>query len=131
MDRNMRNLRQFRARAVSGFTLVELLVVIGIIALLISILLPSLNRARQMANLIYCQSNLRQVGQLVQLYAASNNGYLPPLNGFSVYTYCIICTNSQCLTQSRFGSGRANINYGYCSDLGFLNSNARVSAISS
>ena len=72
-------------RRIHGFTLVELLVVIGIIALLISILLPSLQRARQMANLIYCQSNLRQVGQLVQLYAAQNNGFLPPLNGYSVY----------------------------------------------
>jgi len=65
-----------------GFTLVELLVVIGIIALLISILLPSLSRARQQANLIYCQANERQIGQLIQLYASSNNGYMPPLGGY-------------------------------------------------
>lgn len=57
-----------------GFTLVELLVVIGIIALLISILLPALDKARQPANLRVCQSNLKQIGWLVHLYASQNRG---------------------------------------------------------
>src|SRR5208282_5771328 len=60
-----------------AFTLVELLVVIGIIALLISVLLPALNKARQQANYIDCQSGLRQIGQALNIYVTENNGLLP------------------------------------------------------
>jgi prepilin-type N-terminal cleavage/methylation domain-containing protein len=66
-----------RHRSHLAFTLVELLVVIGIIAVLIGLLLPSLNKARQSANLVDCQARLRQMGAAMQMYVASNNGYLP------------------------------------------------------
>lgn len=64
-----------------GFTLVELLVVIGIIALLISMLLPALNRARDSAQTVQCMSNLRQVHTALELYAQMNNGWQLPARG--------------------------------------------------
>ena len=61
-----------------GFTLVELLVVIGIIALLISILLPALNKARSQARTVQCLSNLRSLGQGWAIYLSENKAHVPP-----------------------------------------------------
>lgn len=60
-----------------GFTLVELLVVMGIIAVLISMLLPSLGRARETANKVKCANNLRSIGQGMLIYINENKGMLP------------------------------------------------------
>ncbi|HEV7301283.1 MAG TPA: DUF1559 domain-containing protein [Tepidisphaeraceae bacterium] len=73
----------------TAFTLIELLVVIGIIALLISILLPSLNRAREAANKVQCASNMRQLGLTLHMYANGQRGWLPPA----------------CMSAARFNAG--------------------------
>ncbi len=66
---------KFRAAFLTGFTLIELLVVIAIIALLMAILMPSLQRVKEQAKAVACQSNLKQWGIIFKMYTNDNDGY--------------------------------------------------------
>jgi prepilin-type N-terminal cleavage/methylation domain-containing protein len=96
-------------RKSKGFTLVELLVVIGIIALLIAILLPALSRAREQAKNTQCLSNLRQLATVYQFYANDNQDRIPiGYDANSPWTGYYICQSSKwyplmgCLFQGNY-----------------------------
>jgi prepilin-type processing-associated H-X9-DG protein/prepilin-type N-terminal cleavage/methylation domain-containing protein len=72
------NRRRGTRVSLGGFTLVELLVVIGIIAVLIGILMPVLGRAREQGRNARCLSNLRQIGQAMNMYTVENKGFIIP-----------------------------------------------------
>jgi prepilin-type N-terminal cleavage/methylation domain-containing protein/prepilin-type processing-associated H-X9-DG protein len=79
---NMKPTAGHRRRSLAGFTLVELLVVIGVIAILIAILLPALQRARTQSQMVACQSNVRQIVQATMMYLGDNRSTFPNARNF-------------------------------------------------
>ena len=105
-----------------AFTLIELLVVIAIIALLVSILLPSLSKARELARRTMCMTNLSAVGKQIHIYAAEYNGYTPPHSNNKDNSFGSAHETMKIFYNSQWGSNpkRHPLNFGILWHNGYL-----------
>lgn len=109
MKRTMQQNRQH-----DGFTLIELLIVISIIALLISLLLPSLKAARDAAKVVQCSSNMRQFRAGYSAYVLDYDGWLPVWYGWRTKTWPYIYGSSKTYWPRMTGDGRLEPNVYLC-----------------
>jgi prepilin-type N-terminal cleavage/methylation domain-containing protein len=116
------------SREPDGFTLVELLVVIAVIAVLAAFLMPALKESLERARTIVCASNLRQIGAGAALYASDCQGKLPPyavrndLGGVSHHSYGLWVQK----TPSREASGKSEVQVEWLGRLGRRNGSLRA-----
>ena len=93
-------MRPRSARNRPGFSLIELLVVLGILVVLLSLLLPAMNRAREQSRRAVCVSNLHNIGAAIMKYATENNGKLPQHFGNSYWLFDIPLKTRDAIVQA-------------------------------